>query len=131
MADEHPNAQLLRRLYDAYARRDKDAICELIAEDCTWHIPGRGPYSGDYQGRDAIIELFRSLMRLSKGTAVIRLDDVIADDRYAVALQTGTGTIDGRHAELQECLVHTIRDGRVVSMREFQFDLYAADAWFG
>jgi len=124
---EHPNAVLLRRLYDAYARRDRDTICELLAEDCRWNIPGRGPKSGTHVGQGAILELFRGLMRASKGSAVIELHDVLANDTTAIALQTGRATIDGTTSELQEVLVHTIRDGKVVEMQEYQFDLYAFD----
>lgn len=125
--DEHPNAALLRRLYEAYARRDREVICELIDERCEWHIPGRGPKAGTHVGHDAILELFRDLMRASKGTAAIELRDVLANDTTAVALQTGRATIDGRSSELQEVLVHTIRDGKVVEMWEYQLDLYAFD----
>jgi ketosteroid isomerase-like protein len=124
---EHPNVEVLRRLYAAYARRDKDTICELIAEDCTWNIPGRGPNSGTHQGRDAILELFRDLMRKSKGSAQIEVADIIANDRHAIVLQTGRATFDGQASELKEVLVHTIHDGKVVDMWEYQFDLYAFD----
>jgi len=55
---------------------------------------------------------------------------VIADDDYAVVLQRGRGTVDGRSAELDECLVYRIRDGQFVEMKEFQFDLYALDEWW-
>jgi ketosteroid isomerase-like protein len=126
-AGEHPNVALLRRLYDAYARRDRETICELIAADCTWNIPGRGPQSGTHTGIDAIVELFRDLMRRSKGSATIEVHDILANDDTGVVLQTGTATIDGRTSALKEVLVHTIRDGRVVDMREYQFDLYAFD----
>jgi len=125
---EHPNAALLRRLYDAYARRDRETICSLIAEDCRWNVPGRGPKSGTHVGHAAILELFRDLMRASKGSAVIELHDVLANDTTAVALQTGRATIDGVTSDLKEVLVHTIRDGKVVDMWEYQFDLYAFDA---
>ena len=127
MTDPHPNEVLLRRLYAAYAARDKPTICELIADDCTWNVPGRGPKAGTHVGRDAILELFRDLMRRSAGGAAIELHDVLANDTTAVALQTGTATIDGRTSALKEVLVHTIRDGRVVDMWEYQFDLYAFD----
>src|SRR5215218_2885337 len=113
MTTEHPNAALLRRLYDAYAQRDKETICEIIAQDCTWNIPGRGPSAGTHTGRDAILELFRDLMRRSKGGATIELHDVLANDDTAVAIQTGHATIDGESSSLREVLVHTIRDGRV------------------
>ena len=127
MGDEHPNAVLLRRLYDAYARRDRATICELIAPDCTWNIPGRGPQSGTHTGIDAILELFRDLMRKSLGSATIEVHRILADDDTGVVLQTGTATIGGRTTALKEVLVHTLRDGRVVDMREYQFDLYAFD----
>lgn len=127
MTDPHPNAVLLRRLYDAYARRDRDAICEIIADDCRWNIPGRGRNAGTHVGIEAILELFRDLMRVSKGSAVIDLHDVLANDTIAVAIQTGRATIDGTESELQEVLVHTIRDGKIVDMQEYQYDLYAFD----
>jgi ketosteroid isomerase-like protein len=127
MTTEHANALVLRRLYDAYARRDKATICELIADDCTWNIPGRGPKSGTHRGRDAILELFRDLMRKSGGSAQIEVEDIVANDRHAIVLQTGRATIDGKETALKEVLVHTIVDGRVVDMWEYQFDLYAFD----
>jgi ketosteroid isomerase-like protein len=131
VTDEHPNALLLRTLYDAYARRDREAICELIADDCQWNIPGRGPNAGTHVGIDAILELFRGLMRASEGSAVIELHDVLANDTTAVAIQTGRAKIDGRESALQEVLVHTVRDGKIVSMQEYQFDLYAFDEMMG
>jgi ketosteroid isomerase-like protein len=127
MASEHPNVAVLRRLYAAYAERDKDTICELIADDCTWNIPGRGPKAGTHRGRAAILELFRDLMRKSKGSAVIEVVDIVANDDHAIVLQIGRATIDGTESELKEVLVHTIRDGQVVDMWEYQFDLYAFD----
>jgi len=125
---EHPNVVVLRRLYDAYARRDKDTICELIDDNCTWNIPGRGPKAGTHRGRDAILELFRDLMRKSKGSAQIEVVDIVANDRHAIVLQVGRATIDGETSELKEVLVHTLVDGKVVDMWEYQFDLYAFDS---
>ncbi len=52
---------------------------------------------------------------------------MLANDTTAIALQTGRATIDGSTSELKEVLVHTIRDGQVVEMWEYQFDLYAFD----
>jgi ketosteroid isomerase-like protein len=130
VATEHPNATVVRNLYDAFARRDRDLVCSLIAEDCRWIIPGRGSQAGTYEGRDAVIELFRSITKLTEGSATFDLDAVIAADEYAVVLQRGHGTVDGRSADLDECLVYRIEDGRVVEMKEFQFDLYTFEEWW-
>jgi hypothetical protein len=42
---EHPNAERIRRAFDAFARGDMATMTELIAEDTVWHIPvvGRCP----------------------------------------------------------------------------------------
>src|SRR5262245_17857080 len=45
---EHPNVELTRRGYDAFAKGDLAALAELIADDVTWHAAGAGPLSGTY-----------------------------------------------------------------------------------
>jgi uncharacterized protein (TIGR02246 family) len=127
---EHANAALVRRLYQAFEARDRAAVSSLLADDCRWIIPGRGRQAGVYEGRAAVIELFRTITRKTRGTTELDVDVVIAGDDYAIVLQRGRARIDGRSAELDECLVYRIRDGQVVEMKEFQFDLYALDEWW-
>ena len=43
---EHPNVELTRRGYDAFAKGDLATLSELIAEDAAWHVLGVGPLSG-------------------------------------------------------------------------------------
>jgi uncharacterized protein len=127
---ELPNVALIRRLYDAFARRDRELVCSLIAEDCRWIIPGRGAQAGVYEGRENVIELFRSITKDTLGSAEFDLDAIIADDRYAVVLQRGRATVRGKATELDECLVYRIEGGRIVEMKEFQFDLYGFEEWW-
>ena len=129
-ASDHPNVKVIRDLYDAFARQDREVVTSLIAEDCRWVIPGRGKQAGVYEGRDTVLELFRSITKETAGSAEFDLDAIIADDRYAVVLQRGRGTFKGETAHLDECLVYEIVDGKVVGMKEFQFDLYTLDEWW-
>ena len=39
---EHPNVELARRGYDAFAKGDLATLTELIADDATWHALGVG-----------------------------------------------------------------------------------------
>jgi ketosteroid isomerase-like protein len=39
---EHPNVELTRRGYEAFAKADLAALAELIADDVTWHAQGVG-----------------------------------------------------------------------------------------
>ena len=38
---EHPNAEPIRRSFEAFARGDMAGMKSLVAEDTVWHIPGR------------------------------------------------------------------------------------------
>ena len=58
MMAEHPNAEPIRKSFDAFARGDMETMRSLVAEDTVRHIPGRGPLAGDHRGRDAVFEMF-------------------------------------------------------------------------
>ena len=51
---QHPNVELTRQGYEAFAKGDLAALSGLIADDVTWHVLGIGPLSGDYRGRDGV-----------------------------------------------------------------------------
>ena len=46
----HPNEDLLRREYDAFAREDVASLDEIFADDIVYHVSGHNPFSGDYRG---------------------------------------------------------------------------------
>ncbi len=63
---EHPNAEPIRRSFEAFAKGDMAGMKAMVAEDTVWHIPGRGPLAGDHQGRDAVFEMFGRLVQASE-----------------------------------------------------------------
>lgn len=108
-----PNAAIVRRIFDAFARKEGFALRRLFAEDAVWNVPGSGVMAGVYRGRD---EIFRFLARLPKetdGTYSSELVDVLASDRRAAALYRARGTRLGRTLELDQVLLFTIEDGLV------------------
>src|SRR5260370_57221 len=85
----HPNEDLARQANAAFARGDLAALrTQFFAENIRWHIPGRGPLAGDYEGVTQVIELFGRIFELSGGTARIELHDVLANDNHTVSLAT-------------------------------------------
>ena len=50
----HPNEDLVRRAFDAFATGDVDILRELTDQDAVWHTPGRNLVSGYYRGQDEI-----------------------------------------------------------------------------
>lgn len=53
---DHPNAALLRRLYDLLAAGDIDGYLALVADDAVFHVGGDSIVAGEYAGKDAIVE---------------------------------------------------------------------------
>jgi len=46
-ADE--TVAIMRRAYDAFNTGDMDTLTELM-DETVWHLPGRSPMAGDYEG---------------------------------------------------------------------------------
>ncbi len=67
---EHPNIELTRRGYEAFAKGDLATLSELIAGDVTWHVLGVGLLSGTYHGRDEVFTFFGRLAEETAGTFI-------------------------------------------------------------
>ena len=50
-----------------YAGGEFGPVEELLAEDIVWHVPGTSPIAGDYRGREAVMEYFRTRRMLAGG----------------------------------------------------------------
>ncbi len=55
---EHPNAALIRSLYDARARNDQNAVRCVLSGEVIWHEPDvGGEHTGDLRGPDAVLAM--------------------------------------------------------------------------
>jgi hypothetical protein len=126
----HPNEELFRRAFDAFAKGDTDTLRELTDQDEVWHIPGRGPLAGDYRGPDEILGFFARTMELTGGTFRAELHDVVANDEHTVALYVARGEREGRTFENRNVLVSRVRNGKMVETWLLSDDQYAADEFF-
>ena len=89
----HPNEELVRRGYDAFAKGDMDTLRELFDPGIVWHFPGRSPLAGDHRGVDAVLGFFGRTMELTAGTFRAELHDVVGDDRHAVGMHLATVSV--------------------------------------
>ena len=123
----HPNEDLLRREYDAFARDDVASLDEIFADDIVYHVPGHNPFSGDYRGKEAVFELFRQDRRASFRSEI---HDILANDRHAVALTVVQGARQGR--VLEDITVHVVHviDGKITEAWFFSGDQAASDAFW-
>ena len=68
----HPNVELTRRGYEAFAKGDVQALRELMDDDVTWHVSDGGPLSGSYHGQNDVLGFLVRLAQETGGT--FRLD---------------------------------------------------------
>jgi ketosteroid isomerase-like protein len=114
----HPNEEMLRRGYEAFAQGDLEAVKEIFPEDIVFHVPGRGLISGEYRGREAVLGFFAKGQELSGGTLRIELHDVAATDEHAIALQINRAERNAKTLAARVVGVYHIRGGK------------ASEAWF-
>jgi ketosteroid isomerase-like protein len=110
----HPNADVYRRIYDAFVKQDVDAARDLLAPDVRWHEAGS---TQTLEGKDAVLQ------RLGVGgdlTADVDVHDIVAGDDHTVALITAhLRKPDGADISYRAVEVVHIEDGKVVERWSF------------
>jgi hypothetical protein len=124
------NEAVVRRIFDAFARKQGFALRDLFAADAVWTVPGDGAMAGVYRGRE---EIFRFLARLPKetdGTYASRLVDVLASASRAAALYRASGERRGRRLDLDQVLLFLLEDGLVREVLALPSDPAAFDSFW-
>ena len=127
----HPNEELVRSGYDAFAKGDIELLRdEYFAPDIVWHFPGRSPLASDYRGVDDVLAFFGRSFELSGGTLQIEVHDVLANDEHAVALIHVRADRDGKTLDDNSVQVFHINDGKVTESWIHPGDQYAGDEFW-
>ncbi len=109
----HPNEDLVREAFVAFGRGDIDALRDrYFADGIRWHLPGRSPLAGDYDGIGQVMEFFGRILELSGGTFRTELRDVVANAEHAVALHATVAEREGRRLEHNNVSTFHIRTAR-------------------
>lgn len=109
----HPNERLLRREYEARARRDDETVSEMLALDIVWHVPGRSAISGVYRGRAEVMEYVRRRRERADDTFEVTVHDVLANDRHGLVIASGRTTRHGKTMEWRAHGLYRFQDGQI------------------
>ena len=112
-ADAARNEEVVRRIFDAFARKQGLALRDLFAQDAVWRVPGDGAMAGVYRGREEIFRFLGRLPRETSGTYGSQLVDVLASEERAAAVYRASGERNGRRLDLDQVLLFRIEDGLV------------------
>ena len=124
------NAAMIKRAYDAFSRGDVKGAMAAFADDIFWHVPGRGPLSRNYRGRDDVLGFFEHFMELSGGTFRMRVDEVLAKGAIVVVLCTASALRGGRSWSSPQVHVWTVKDGEATAFREYAGDQQTEDEFW-
>jgi hypothetical protein len=124
------NEAVVRRIFDAFARKEGLALRGLFAEDAVWVVPGSGVMAGTYHGREAIFRFLGRLPKETDGTYGSELTDVLASDGRAAALYRARGRRHGRTLELDQVLLFRMEAGLVVEVLALPSDPDAFEAFW-
>ena len=125
------NEALVRRIFDAFARKQGFSLRECFAEDAVWHVPGSSVMAGTYSGRSEIFRFLGNLPKLTDGTYTSRLIDVLASDGRAAALYRASGERDDRSLDIDQVLLFTIKSGLVTEVLALPNDPAAFEEFWG
>ena len=114
MSGEHPNAALMRRLWEAGAIGDADTICDIYAPDVVLRAHGAsGPLVGEYKG---IAEVLDYLARTGEIVEDFRAEllAIYPSDSGAVIRYRSVAEGGGKHLDMEYLYEVAIARGRIV-----------------
>jgi ketosteroid isomerase-like protein len=114
------NVELIRNAYEAYAKGDLETMLELVDPDLEWTYldPSlEDPQPEVCHGRH---ELESALERRAELGLTAELEEVVGNgDRVMVVARTqGVDAYRARPAEDRNFIVLTVRNGRIVALRD-------------
>jgi ketosteroid isomerase-like protein len=123
----HPNADLVRKGYEAALAGDMATFGGLIADDAKWHWPAPG---AEVFGKEAVLAMLAEPMPESTSWQS-EIHAVLADDEHAVALIKNTVVRNGETIQNDVVQVYHVADGQVTEAWVAPIDPAAFAALFG
>jgi ketosteroid isomerase-like protein len=123
----HPNEDLLRTCYAAFAQGDVPAVLAVLDPNITWTTGDHNALTGVIHGHDEVVAYFTKLFELTGGTFALDVQRIVADDAGAVAVCNATSTRDGVSFAWQIAHVWDMTDGHATSLSIFSNDGQTTD----
>jgi uncharacterized protein len=127
----HPNEDLIRKGYGAFASGDMATLNELFDDDIVWHAPGRNQLAGTFLGKQAVFGEFQRVAEFSGGTFKLEIHTVLADDEHVAVLARAMGEREGRTLDDNSVQIFHVKDGKVTEQWLYPGDVYASDEFWG
>jgi ketosteroid isomerase-like protein len=113
------SADVVRGIYDAFARADIEGILSTLDEQIDWRAPDNLPHGGHFTGRDGVGRFFQGIGENWETLAVER-EAMLSDGDRVVVLARIEGKLraTGEDTGYSAAHVWTLRDGTPVRFAE-------------
>jgi len=119
------NVDLVRSAYEAYNRRDPEAVLACFHPDIDWHVPDSLAWGAHVRGLEAIGRFFAGLEPYMGDRHVVAVDELIDGGDRVVALVRHTGVAPGGAPyDVPSIMVWTAAERRLTALYE-QLDTLA------
>ena len=115
------NRQLIQRAFEEMATGNSRLFVELLADDATWTVKGRTPWSRTYRGKASILtDLLGQLRARLADRYRATAERVLADGDYVVVQAIGQATTKaGTPYDNEYCFVYRMQDGLIKEVTEY------------
>jgi ketosteroid isomerase-like protein len=110
---------VVKAVYDAFARRDRDGMAALLSEDCELHLEGTARLAGrasPYRGHDGLRDYFDDVERLWE-ELVLHADDFRAVPGSVIVMGHITGRRQGLDLRRSSVWTWKVTHGRATSVK--------------
>ena len=101
-----------------------------FTDDILWHVPGRGPLSRDYHGRDEVLGFFGQVNALSGGTFRVQIDELLAKGDRVIVLCTESARRGLTSWSSPQVHAWTMMNGKAAVFHQYQGDQQTEDEFW-
>jgi len=112
-------ADVVRAIYDAFARRDVESAIDFLSPDCELDLAGTSRLAGHvgpYRGHDGMREYFRDVERVWD-ELVLHTEDIRVIPGSVIVIGHITGRRQGLDVKRSAVWTWRVRDGRATSVK--------------
>lgn len=115
------NVELVKDVYEAFARGDLAAALAAMAADIEWHEADGGPYAGVHRGPDQVAAKVLRPVAADVPDFAATPEEVIPSGRTVAVIgrYTGTGRATGMKLDLPIVHIWDVHEGKIASFRQF------------
>jgi uncharacterized protein len=127
---EHPNIELMSKVYAAFGTGDVATAGSYWTEDAVHHYPGHNPLSGEHKGLAESIAFANKIFELTEGKLRMDVLEIGASDNHAFALLHTRYERKGVVLEMPFVNVARIEDSKIAEFWTYPNDVYATDEFW-